>query len=36
MMTRDIDREFEEFCRNNYNKLTENQKNIARKLGIIS
>ena len=35
-MTRDIDREFEEFCRNNYNKLTENQKSIAKKLGILN
>ena len=33
-MTKDIDREFEDFVKNNYNKLTENQKEIVKKLGI--
>jgi|GEM_PF-1708174 hypothetical protein len=33
-MVRDIDREFEEFVLKNYNKLTDNQKNICRVLGI--
>ena len=33
-MTRDIDNEFEEFVRNNYNKLTENQKELCKKLGV--
>ena len=33
-MTKDIDREFEEFVRTNFHKLTENQKQICKKLGI--
>jgi len=33
-MTKDIDREFEEFVQKNYHKLTENQKQMCKKLGI--
>lgn len=33
-MTKDIDREFEEFVQKNFHKLTENQKQICKKLGI--
>ena len=31
---KDIDREFEDFVRMNYSKLTENQKEICKRLGI--
>ena len=31
---RDIDREFEEFVRKNFYKLTDNQKELCRKLGL--
>jgi hypothetical protein len=31
---KDIDREFEDFVKMNYNKLTENQKEICKRLGI--
>jgi len=33
-LARDIDYEFEEFVRNNFNKLTDNQKELCKKLGI--
>ncbi len=33
-MTKDIDREFEEFVRKNYRKLTDHQKKMCEKLGI--
>jgi len=34
-LQKDIDKEFEEFVRNNYNLLTRNQKEICKKLGIV-
>ena len=34
-LQKDIDKEFEEFVKNNYGLLTKNQKEICRKLGIV-
>jgi len=34
-MEKDIDKEFEEFVKNNYGLLTNNQKDICKKLGIV-
>lgn len=34
LVTGDIDQEFEEFVKNNSNKLTKNQKEICKKLGV--
>jgi hypothetical protein len=33
-MSRDIDREFEEFVQKNYKKLTDNQKKMCEQMGI--
>ena len=33
---RDIDHEFEEFVRKNFYKLTDNQKELCKQLGLIS